>query len=126
MIKETQTTTVYRPSDLDPQYRNEKYVDELLFVEPFKVEENVTLGDKTFPRIVYAKITICSGPDEGRVYDDSILSAVNLVRVAVEAVGKGGFGARLTRPGKAYVFADPTPNEERKILRIAGLDNPPF
>lgn len=126
-MNEKTNTIVFRPSDLDPQYRNEKYIDELLFVEPFKVEENVTLGDKTFAKIVHAKITICSGPDEGRIYDDAVLSAVNLVRVAIEAVGKGGFGARLTRPGKAYVFADPTPNEERKILHVAGLgNNPPF
>jgi hypothetical protein len=111
-----------RPSEIDPRYSNEKYVGELLYVEPLEVEHDVALGDKTYETVVSAKVTICSGPDTGKVYEDMKYTGVALVRVASKSIGKP-FAARLTQPDRAYVFADVDESDEEQIIKLCGLED---
>lgn len=110
-----------RPSDIDPRYSNEKYVGELLYVEPLELQHDITLGDKTYDTIVKAKVTICSGLDSGKVFDEMNFTGVALVRVASKSIGQP-FAARLTQPDRAYVFADVDEDDEDQIIKICGLD----
>jgi hypothetical protein len=66
-------------------------------------------------------VTICSGPDAGKVYDDMRFTGVALVRVASKSIGQP-FAARLTQPDRAYVFADVDEADEDQIIKVCGLE----